>query len=186
MLLMVDEPLLAHRLLDHLTATVIDFALAQAAAGADMIGAGDAAASLIAPAMYREFALPYEQRVCAAIHAADSLAKLHICGNTTRLLDDMATCGADLFNVDHMVPLERARDVYRAAGKCFKGNLDPVRQVLQASPDDCRAAARDCIRIATAGSKLWPSGYMLSAGCEIPAETPDDVFRAFCSAPASI
>jgi MtaA/CmuA family methyltransferase len=186
MLLTVDEPLLAHRLLDHLTAIVIDFALAQVAAGADMIGAGDAAASLISPAMYREFALPYEQRVCAAIHAAGSLAKLHICGNTTRLLDDMATCGADLFNVDHMVPLERARDVYRAAGKCFKGNLDPVRQVMQASPDDCRAAARDCIRIATAGNEPSPRGYMLSAGCEIPAETPDDVFRAFCSAPTSI
>ena len=26
--------------------------------------------------------------------------------------------------------------------------------------------------------------YMLSAGCEIPAETPDEVFRAFCEAPA--
>ena len=63
MMMLVDAPDLAHRLLDHVTTIVIDFALAQVHAGADMIGAGDAAASLVAPATYRDFALPYEQRV---------------------------------------------------------------------------------------------------------------------------
>ncbi len=176
MLLLVDDPAGAHRLLAHLTRLVIDFALAQVEAGADMIGAGDAAASLISPAMYREFALPYEREVCAAIHGAGSLAKLHICGNTTHLLADMATCGADLFNVDHLVPLEKARDVYAPHGKCFKGNLNPVAHMMQATPDECRARARACIAAAQ-GTR-----YMLSAGCEVPAETPDEVFRAFCEA----
>jgi uroporphyrinogen-III decarboxylase len=32
----------------------------------------------------------------------------------------------------------------------------------------------------TAGTR-----YMLSAGCEIPAETPEEVFKAFCEAPRS-
>jgi MtaA/CmuA family methyltransferase len=177
MLLLVDDPAGAHRLLAHLTRLVIDFALAQVEAGADMIGAGDAAASLISAPMYREFALPYEREVCAAIHAAGSLAKLHICGNTTHLLADMATSGADLFNVDHLVTLERARDVYAAHGKCFKGNLNPVAHVMQATPDHCRALAQACITAARG------THYMLSAGCEIPAETPDEVFRAFCEAP---
>ncbi len=176
MLLLVDDPAGAHRLLAHLTRLVIDFALAQVGAGADMIGAGDAAASLISPAMYREFALPYEREVCTAIHGAGSLAKLHICGNTTHLLADMATCGADLFNVDHLVPLEKARDVYAPHGKCFKGNLNPVAHMMQATPDECRARARACIAAAQ-GTR-----YMLSAGCEVPAETPDEVFRAFCEA----
>jgi MtaA/CmuA family methyltransferase len=177
MLLLLDDPAGAHRLLAHLTRLVIDFALAQVEAGADMIGAGDAAASLISAPMYREFALPYEREVCAAIHAAGSLAKLHICGNTTHLLADMATSGADLFNVDHLVPLERARDVYAAHDKCFKGNLNPVAHVMQATPDHCRALAQACITAARG------THYMLSAGCEIPAETPDEVFRAFCEAP---
>ena len=104
-----------------------------------MIGAGDAAASLVSPSMYRQFALPYEQRVCQAIREAGSLVKLHVCGNTTKLLHDMAHCGADLYNVDHLVSLEQARDVYAAHGVCFKGNLDPVRQIMQATPDECRA-----------------------------------------------
>ncbi|HSR32093.1 MAG TPA: uroporphyrinogen decarboxylase family protein, partial [Anaerolineae bacterium] len=93
------------------------------------------------------------------------------------LLAQMATSGADLFNVDHMVPLERARDVYSARNRCFKGNLDPVEQIMRATPEQCRKQAHECIAMAE-GTR-----YMLSAGCEIPAETPDEVFRAFCDAP---
>lgn len=177
MMLIVDEPDIAHHLLDQLTTRVIAFALAQVQAGADMIGSGDAAASLLSPAMYREFALPYEQRVCEAIHQAQCLVKLHMCGNTSNLLEDLATCGADLFNVDHMVSLEEAKQAYTAHGAAYKGNLNPVADMMQASPEECQQAALRCLAIAE-GSR-----YMLSGGCEIPAETPDEVFRAFCEAP---
>ena len=83
----------------------------------------------------------------------------------------MVTCGADLFNVDHMVPLDKARDVYSAHGKCYKGNLDPVAHVMQATPEACHERAHACVSLAQG------TPYMLSAGCEIPAETPDEVFR---------
>jgi MtaA/CmuA family methyltransferase len=179
MVLMKDDPARAHGILTYLTGIVMDFAVAQVKAGADMVGAGDAATSLISAKMYGEFGLPYEQRVCQAVHEAGGLVKLHVCGNTVHLLDKMATCGADLFNVDHMVPLEKARDVYTAHGKCYKGNLDPVSHIMRASPEQCRDRAHDCISIAE-GTR-----YMLSAGCEIPAETSDEVFRAFCEAPKS-
>lgn len=176
LLLLIDDPESAHALLRLLTEIVIDFALAQVEAGADMIGAGDAAASLLSLPMYEEFALPYEQQVIAAIHARQNLVKLHICGDTTRLLQAMVAADADLYNVDHLVPFTRAKEIYGRAGKCFKGNLDPVTQILQATPEDCAAAAEHCIRQAAG------CAYMLSAGCEIPAATPDAVFEAFCHA----
>ena len=176
MLLLVDDAPLAHRILDFLTKIVIDFALAQHAAGAPMIGAGDAAASLISPGMYREFALPYEQRVCDAVHRADGTVKLHICGNTSALLDDMVLSGADLFNVDHLVDFGEACRTYGGTRKCFKGNLNPVADLMQATPEQCRQRARSCIERA----RGLP--YMLSAGCEIPAAVSDEVFRAFCEA----
>lgn len=177
MMMLYEAPLVAHQLLELLTGIVISFALAQVEAGAPMIGAGDAAASLVSPEFYREFALPYEQRVCAAITQAGALTKLHICGNTNALVPDMLTSGADLFNVDHLVPFEKACLLYGGAGKCFKGNLDPVSDILQATPEECSAAARKRIHAA----RGLP--YMLSGGCEIPGETPDSVFMAFCSAP---
>jgi len=176
MILMIDEPALAHQLLDFLTDAVIDFSLVQIGAGAPMIGAGDAAASLVSPKLYREFALPREQRVCRAVHDAGGIVKLHICGNTAALLNDMAQSGADLFNVDHMVELAKAVEVYGAAGKCIKGNLNPVADLFQATPEHCRKQALECI----ATARGHP--YMLSAGCEVPAGVSDEVFEAFCSA----
>jgi uroporphyrinogen-III decarboxylase len=88
----------------------------------------------------------------------------------------MVRSGADLFNVDHLVPFEEACRVYGGARKCFKGNLDPVRDVLNATPEACRAKARACL------ARAAGLPYMLSAGCEIPAAVPDAVFRAFCGA----
>ena len=85
--------------------------------------------------------------------------------------------------MDHLVSLEQAREVYRRAWLCFKGNVDPVSQIMQATADGCFRHPREAIRVGTAGG----ARYMLSAGCEVPAETPDEVFEAFCEAaiPAS-
>ena len=139
-----------------------------------MIGAGDAAASLVSPQMFLDFVLPYEKRVCDAIHNVGSLVKLHICGNTTALLEDMIKSEADLFNVDHLVDFKLACDVYGKTDKCFKGNLDPVADILQSTPERCQLKAIDCIR------KAKNNKFMLSAGCEIPAGVTDEVFNAFC------
>jgi MtaA/CmuA family methyltransferase len=177
MVMLYDSPTLAHRVLEFLTSRVIDFALAQAATGIDGVGAGDAAASLVSPEHYREFAQPYERRVVEAVHGAGKLLKLHICGNTSALLDDMAAVGADLYNVDHLVDLAAARQAYGDRGLCYKGNLDPVADMLQATPQRCLERCRQCLNTAR-GSR-----YMLSPGCEIPADTHDEVFEVFCDAP---
>jgi uroporphyrinogen-III decarboxylase len=89
----------------------------------------------------------------------------------------MVSSGADLFNVDHLVDFSRACEVYGQAGKCFKGNLNPVADILQADVESCQKKTRGCL--AAAEGKR----YMLSAGCEIPGEVSDEVFRAFCEAP---
>jgi len=51
-----------------------------------------------------------------------------------------------------------------------------VVDIMQATPEQCAARSHACIASA-AGSR-----NMLSAGCEVLAETPDEVFRAFCAA----
>ncbi|MHC4221145.1 MAG: uroporphyrinogen decarboxylase family protein [Planctomycetota bacterium] len=177
MMMMFDNPKLLHSLMEFLTDITIDFSLAQLEAGAPMIGAGDAAASLISPEQYRQFALPYEQRICKAIHDKAGLAKLHICGNTTGILEDITSCGADLFNVDHVVDFDLACETYKKAQKCFKGNIDPVADMFQATPEHCEKRSIQCLQAAQ-GLR-----YMLSPGCEVPAGIGDEVFHAFCQAP---
>ena len=175
MMMLYMEPELAHKILNFLTEIVIDFSLMQLETGAPMIGAGDAAASLISPELYQDFALPYEKRVIEAVHGKGGLVKLHICGNTTSLIPLMVESGADLFNVDHLVDFSSALDVYNLHNKCTKGNIDPVSGILQATPGRCLEEAQKCLSLAK-GKR-----YMLSAGCEIPDETSDEVFKTFCN-----
>lgn len=176
LMMLYDEPILAHSILEFLTPIVIEFALMQIESGAEMIGCGDAAASLISPDLYREFVLPYEKRVCDAIHRKNIFIKLHICGNTTALLNDMAESGADLFNVDHLVDLEKAARCYGAKGLALKGNLNPVSDMLDSTPAECFKKARSCIETAKGYN------YILSPGCEVPEAVSDEVFHSFCLA----
>jgi MtaA/CmuA family methyltransferase len=176
MMMLYDDPELARKILNFAAEIEIEFALAQIEAGACAIGCGDAAASMISARLFREFALPYERRVTEAVRNAGGYSKLHMCGDSSHLLADLAGNGADIFNVDHMVDLKTAGEVYGAAGRVFKGNLNPVTDLLSATPEHAREAALNCVKISK-GKK-----YMLGAGCEVPAATPDEVFFAFASA----
>jgi MtaA/CmuA family methyltransferase len=178
------EPLLVNMAIDEAfvrdvleftLAVGISFAEAQVRAGAEMIGVGDAAASLISPRHYETLALPYETRLIQAIQKAGAKAKLHICGNTSHLLGLMPRTGADVINVDWMVDLKASRDAF-GTRVCLKGNLDPVAWMLQATPEAIFAKCREDVEV---GGR---TGYILSPGCEIAPETPGDNLRAMIAA----
>lgn len=159
-----DDPEFVADLFDFTTRQAIAFARAQVDAGADIIGVGDAAASLVGPAIYREVILPYERRLFDAIHAMGARVRLHICGNTRRSVADMATAGADIVDLDSMVPLEQAR-ADAGPDQVLLGNLNPVTELLSSSPDAVAARVAACHR--EAGSR-----FIVGAGCEVPAATP--------------
>jgi uroporphyrinogen decarboxylase len=161
-----ERPEWVGELLEIVTQVEIEFARLQAAQGAGIIGLGDAIASQVSPAMYRQFALPYEQRIFTAVHEMGALARLHICGNTTRLLADMAQSGADIIDVDWMVDFEGAR---RAFGEKIApcGNMNPVGVFLQGDPEIVRQEVRRALR--QGGPRC-----INAAGCEIPDDTPEE------------
>ena len=163
-------------LLEILTEQAILFARAQVGAGADIIGLGDAIASLVSPPMYRRFALPCERRIFAAVRQAGAIPRLHICGNTSRLVPDMLSSGADIVDLDWMVDLGAAASAASAAdAPALCGNFDPVRVLLNGTPDGVRAAVRAC---AGSGGARW----FCMAGCEVPDGTPDANIRAIAEA----
>jgi uroporphyrinogen decarboxylase len=156
-------------LLEKCVEVEIAFAVAQVEAGAHIVGLGDAVASQVSPEMYREFALPYERRIFEAVRAAGGFGRLHICGNTTHLLKDMADSGAAIVDVDWMVDLRRATEAMDGVAVC--GNVDPVAVFLQGTPAQVRDAV---LANAAVGYPRWIS----AAGCEIPDGTPDENLRA--------
>jgi MtaA/CmuA family methyltransferase len=161
-----DRPEWVQEVIEFCAEQAIAFARAQIAAGADIIGMGDALCSQISPKMYRRFALPAEQRIFAAIREMGAVGRLHICGNTSRLLPDMATSGAKIVDLDWMVDLRRAAEVF-GDQVCPCGNFDPVQVMLRGTPEIVRDAVQACLD--NGGAYLF-SG----AGCEIPDQTPQE------------
>ena len=172
MLDLIDRPELFTRAGRIIIQNAIAFAVAQIKAGADVIGIGDSAASLVAPAMYAELILPLEQKLIAAIHEAGAAAKLHVCGNISNIVQHMAKSGTDIIDVDWMVPLADAREL---AGPeiTLCGNFNPTGVLFQGSPQDVADAAGDCLKAA-------PDKFILMPGCEVPPATPEENIRAFC------
>jgi len=159
-----DRPEWLTELLEMAVQVEIEFARLQVAMGADIIGLGDAIASQISPAMYRQFALPYEQRIIAAVHEMGALARLHICGNISLILPDLLASGADIIDVNWMVDFAQAARVFGdRAAPC--GNMDAVRIFLQGSSDEVR---RDVRRALEQGG----ARCLNAAECEIPDGTP--------------
>ena len=150
------------------------FAQAQVAAGADFIGIGDAAASLIGPELYEEQVFPREKELVEAIHAMGAKVKLHICGNITSLLPLMLATGADMIDIDSMVDIAETRRIFgnKAAPS---GNINTVTIMQQGTPEQVYAAVKTCA--AAGGERLF-----FAAGCEIPKFTPPENLLAFSQA----
>jgi MtaA/CmuA family methyltransferase len=160
-----DRPEWLKELLDRLVEVGVAFARAQVAAGAHVIGLGDSMGSLVSPRQYREFVLPYEQRVFTAVKQAGAIPRLHICGDTSHLLADMARSGAEIVDLDWMVDLRRGAEVFGEEGPAPCGNFDPVAVMLQGTPAEVEEAVRAC---AAAGGPR----HLSAAGCEVPDGTP--------------
>jgi uroporphyrinogen decarboxylase len=166
------------RLLELTAEALSAFAKACLQAGAHLVQAGDSLASpnAISPRMYRQWAFPAEARFFSAINplarAANAATLLHICGNTTAILPDMADTGAQILELDAKVELKRAK-AQLGERVCLMGNLHPVELLLQGSPDAVEQAARQAI--ADAGPD---GGFILGSGCEVPPAPPQENLRA--------
>lgn len=172
MLDLATDPQMYLDAVETIVETGIAFARAQIDAGADVIGVGDAAASLIGPEMYGQLVFPFEKRLFDAIHDAGAAVKLHICGNIAGIIGHMAQAGPDVIDVDWMVPLAEAREkVGPEVALC--GNFDPVAVLNQGTPREIAEAARQ--NIADAGTR-----FILQPGCEVPQGTPQANVSAFC------
>jgi MtaA/CmuA family methyltransferase len=165
-----DDPGFVRELFDFVLDLALRFGEAQREAGADVIGVGDPAASLVGPRVYDEFIWPYEKRLVDGLHQRGLRVRLHICGNTRRILAGMGRLGCDIVDIDSAVPLAVARAAL-GPRQVLLGGIDPVRTLLHGTPEDVSAAVAECRR---AAGPL----YIVGAGCEVPRGTPHDNIRA--------
>lgn len=160
-----DDPAFVRDLFDFVVEVGLAFARAQVQAGVDYVGVGDAAASLVGPRIYEEFVWPYEKRLVDGLHTLGTRVRLHICGDTRKILGDMARLGCELTDLDYPVPMEEARREM-GPGRVLGANLHPLQIVRDGTPESIAAALAECHRLA--GPR-----FVVEAGCEIPRDTPE-------------
>jgi uroporphyrinogen decarboxylase len=163
---LLKNPSLVHSLNKMATEASKNFALAKIESGTDIIVAADPTASttMISPRMFEQFSLPYLKELLGAVSKAGAIPSLHICGQTTPILEKMLETGSKILELDSQVSLQEAKR--RVGSKvCIQGNLNPTGALLHGSTDDILKEAKECIESAAKGG-----GYILSTGCEVPYE----------------
>jgi len=170
MLDFIDDPSFVRDLFEFCVEVGLRFGRAQIEAGAELIGIGDAACSLIGPTRFAELVCPYEKRLIEGLQAGGARVRLHICGRTRTLLPWIGHLGADIVDLDWMVPLAEAR-AKAAPGLVLLGNIDPVAVVRNGTPGAVTEGLEACHR---AAGPRWVAG----AGCELVRDSPHANVRA--------
>lgn len=149
-----------------------DFIELQIKAGAHCIGIGDAFCSQIGPELYQAYAFDRQKKLVECIHSYGAVAKLHICGDTTALLEGMINTGADIIDIDHLV-----KDISSSASTLKRhqvlcGKCDPVTII----ENGCGESIYEAVRLdySDAGGRC-----IVSAGCEITPGTSYENMRHF-------
>jgi MtaA/CmuA family methyltransferase len=168
-----DDPPFVRDLFAFVIELELRFAHEQLKAGADVIGVGDAAASLVGPDIYNEFVWPYEKKLVDGIHALGGKVRLHICGNTRRILEGMGKLGCDIVDLDSMAPISEARQKM-GPNTILLGNLNPVTVLRNGDSAGVTAAIAECHH--QAGPR-----FIVGAGCEVPRDTPPENLHALCA-----
>lgn len=163
MLDFLDDPQFVRDLFEFVLEMELRFARAQVDSGAEQIGIGDAAASLVGPRIYEEIVWPYEKRMVDEIRKMGASVRLHICGNTGKILEGMGALKCDIVELDSPVSISAARAAI-GPDQMLCGNIDPVRIVREGYPETIQRALADCHQ--EAGAR-----YIVGAGCEVPRDT---------------
>jgi MtaA/CmuA family methyltransferase len=165
-----DDPQFVRDLFEFVVEMELRFARAQAGAGIDLMGVGDAAASLVGPQIYEEFVWPYEKKLIDGLHALGTRVRLHICGNTRFALVGMGRLGCEIVDLDSLSPIAEGR-AKMGPNQILLGNINPVTVLRGGNPETVFQALAECHR--QAGPR-----YIVGAGCEVPRDTPPENVRA--------
>lgn len=147
--------------------------LADAGAEAVFIADGWASGDIISPAMFRQFALPYQQSMVEAAQSHGLKAILWNEGNIVPMLEDEMGIPWDAFGMEQSrkgVELD-LRQLRIAAGpnRCILGNFDSEEVLVRGTEEQIVNAVRD--QLDRAGRD---QPFLFTTGSPVPSETPPE------------
>ena len=163
----IIEPGFAKDILDYCAEVITDYCRSMLNEGMENIMLCDptSSGSLITRVDFLKYAHPRMRAIVKEIDKEGGESLVHICGNTTDRLEDIATLGMSAFSTDSSVYMRYARKVF-GRSIALIGNVNPYSTLLNGSQEDIEREAEKCLR---EGGK---EGYVLGASCDILPSTP--------------
>jgi len=169
----IQDPDLVHAAARFATDVIIRYGEQLVEAGADMVCVLEPTATFISPKAFREFSGRYVKKI---VEALETRSILHICGDTKHLVEPMCETGVQGLSLD--APMDFPATIERMPEDVVLiGNVDPVRVMVNETPDE----VRDSVRALLDRMAPYPN-FILSTGCDLPPETPLENIRAFMEA----
>lgn len=160
------EPALAHKLLEKITDSTIEYLKGQVAAGADLLQIFDSWAGELPPAHYREFAVPCLRRICEALPDVPTTI---FAKGAWFALEDLSALPCQVLGLDWNTSPAYARQVM-TGNQVLQGNLDPC--ALYADAATIEAETLDMIR-------AFNGHHIVNLGHGVYPDTPLESVRTF-------
>jgi uroporphyrinogen decarboxylase len=161
--MMFREPDLLHAVLEKVTEAISIYLQAQIDAGAPAVQLFDTWAGILAREDYREFALPYQQKVLAALKGSAKTV-IYVNGSQGRL-DLLQEAGADILSIDWRTPMGKARAVF-GPDTVIQGNLDPC--ALYGPPEKTAQRAHRIMEEAGTSHHVFNLGHGVLPDIPVP------------------
>ena len=177
MMLIIESPDAAHRLLTKCTDFILKYCLALKEAGAAGVVMAEPAAGLLSPGICEEFSTPYVKRIIEAVQTDDFIVVYHNCGNSvTQMPDQIVATGAAAYHFGNAIDLAEMLDKM-PDDQLVMGNVDPVGAFFNGTPASVR---EDTLKVMKACS--GHKNFLISSGCDIPPKSPWENIDAFFAA----
>lgn len=151
------EPVLAHKLLEKITLSTINYLKGQIAAGADIVQIFDSWAGILSAEQYKEFALPYISQICDAI---DEVPKTVFAKGAYFVRKELGELNCQTIGLDWNMDIAESRSLI-GPNKTLQGNLDPCvlyseDEAIVAKTKEMLAAFGPDRHIANLGHGVYP------------------------------
>ena len=151
------EPELAHKLLQKITDSTINYLKGQIAAGADMVQIFDSWAGILSAEQYKEFALRYIAKICDAI---DEVPKTVFAKGAYFVRRELGELNCDTIGLDWNMDIAESRALI-GPHKTLQGNMDPCvlyskDEVIVSKTEEMLKAFGPDKHIANLGHGVYP------------------------------
>ena len=181
-----DDPEWVHAFLAILMERKLHFVDSLRGARIDILelGGGDASSTVISPKIFDAFVAPYDKPIIDRAHAAGQRIVYHTCGGMMPFLERLAALGPDA--METFTPAGMGGDTVLSEAKkrigdkvCMIGGFDQKEYFARGTPEQTRAAVRECFDAAGNGGGyiLCPSDHFFDADVALLDAFADEAHR---------